>query len=152
MFQIIGIVVVFVMVFGGFALAGGWVWSGKDWCDRRWMEKYTVLPEMGDDEESDIAAGLVGAGAIKEISAIAMRCGGCGAKVGATVLARVMNDLVPVDRDDVLVGLDAPDDAAVVEVPAGKVMVHTVDYFRSFVDDPYVFGRIAANQIGRAHV
>ena len=129
----------------GFALAGGWVWRWKDWIDRRWMEKYTDLPEMEDDEEIDIAAGLVDAVAIKEISAIAMRCGGCGAKVGATVLARVMNDLVPVDRDDVLVGLDAPDDAAVVEVPAGKVMVHTVDYFRSFVDDPYVFGRIAAN-------
>ena len=129
----------------GIALWGAWVWRAKDWIDRRWMEKYTALPDMADNEVPDIAAGLADAGALREISAIAMRCGGCGAKVGATVLNRVMNDLVPVRRGDILVGLDSPDDAAVVEVPPGKVMVHTVDYFRAFVDDPYVFGRIAAN-------
>jgi len=129
----------------GIALWGAWVWGAKDWIDRRWMRKYTALPEMEDDEGPNIAAGLADAGALREISAIAMRCGGCGAKVGATVLNRVMNDLVPARRGDILVGLDSPDDAAVVEIPPGKVMVHTVDYFRVFVDDPYVFGRIAAN-------
>ena len=70
--------------------------------------------------------------------------------MGASILSRVLQRLprsksIPGDSD-ILVGLDAPDDAAVIRPPpAGHVMVQTVDFFRSFVDDPYVFGAIAAN-------
>jgi selenide,water dikinase len=130
---------------GGWSIKGAMVWTWKDWIDRRFMDKFNDLPDMDEDEKTDLPAGLASPDVVKEISAIAMRCGGCGAKVGATVLSRALNTLTPAPRDDVLIGLHEPDDAAVVEVPPGKVMVHTVDYFRSMIDDPYVFGKIAAN-------
>tara|TARA_B100000676_G_scaffold305007_1_gene358310 strand:+ start:5921 stop:8188 length:2268 start_codon:yes stop_codon:yes gene_type:complete len=129
----------------GWAVEGEWVWQLKNWIDLRWMRKYQELPEMEEDDEVEIAAGLADANAMKEISAIAMRCGGCGAKVGTDVLSRALQMLEPVKRTDILIGLNEPDDAAVVEVPPGKVMVHTVDFFRAFVDDPYIFGQVAAN-------
>jgi selenide, water dikinase len=130
---------------GGWSVQGKAVWRWKDWIDRRFMDKFNDLPDMEEDEKTDLPAGLAGADVIKEISAIAMRCGGCGAKVGATVLTRALSALKPVPREDVLIGLHEPDDAAVVDVPPGKVMVHTVDSFRAMIDDPYVFGKIAAN-------
>jgi selenide,water dikinase len=83
--------------------------------------------------------------ALAEISALAMRCGGCGAKVGATVLSRALGSIEPVRRADVVVGLDAPDDAAIVDTGGDRLSVQTVDYFRAVVDDPYTLGRIAAN-------
>lgn len=127
------------------AVAGTTIWRWKDWIDRRFMAKYRDLPEMAEQIDSDLPQGLAGREAIKEISALAMRCGGCGAKVGSTLLNRALNRLQPTARQDIIVGLHAPDDAAVVAVPAGKVMVHTVDFFRAIVDDPYLFGKIAAN-------
>ena len=124
------------------------VWRWKDWIDRRFMDKFQTFPVM--DETSmgkAVASGiqLDPEEAAQAISAIAMRCGGCGAKVGATVLSRALGALQPIERDDVLIGLHAPDDAAIVRVPPGKAMVHTVDFFRAFIDDPYLFGKVAAN-------
>jgi selenide,water dikinase len=130
---------------GHWSLAGQWVWVWKDWIDRRFMRTYTVLPTLASAETSDLPHGLAGEDVLQELSALAMRCGGCGAKVGATVLHRALARLRPIERSDVLIGLQHPDDAAIVVVPAGKVMVHTVDFFRAIVDDPYVFGKIAAN-------
>jgi len=134
-----------VASYGKFAMEGRQLWRWKDWIDRRFMRKYNELPEMDTDEAPKIASGVADADTLKEISAIAMRCGGCGAKVGSTVLARALGQLVPVDRPEVLIGLHAPDDAAVVDVGADKVVVHTVDSFRAMIDDPYTFGQISAN-------
>ena len=132
---------------GALGFGGAWVWRWKDWIDRRFMQKFSRFPAM-QTETVNAAPSSVVLGeeeAAQAISAIAMRCGGCGAKVGATVLSRALGALDPVKRDDVLIGLHAPDDAAVVRVPPGKAMVHTVDFFRAFIDDPYIFGKVAAN-------
>ncbi|MCB4365780.1 selenide, water dikinase SelD [Hydrogenophaga taeniospiralis] len=134
---------------GALGFAGAWVWTWKDWIDRRFMRRFTELPAMADAGPAAAAPAsgltLSAEESQQAISAIAMRCGGCGAKVGASILSRALGQLQPVQRDDVLIGLHAPDDAAVVRVPPGKAMVHTVDFFRSFIDDPYLFGQIAAN-------
>jgi selenide, water dikinase len=73
-----------------------------------------------------------------------MRCGGCAAKVPAAVLSRVMGRLKPAASDNVLIGLDSPDDAALVSLRGAPPLLQTVDFFRAMVGDPYLFGRIAA--------
>ena len=135
---------------GAIGFAGDWVWRWKDWIDRRFMRRFSEFPPM-DVVQAAQAPPAIGRLSLdaeesrQAISAIAMRCGGCGAKVGTDVLGRALEALAPVQRDDILVGLHAPDDAAIVRVPPGMAMVQTVDFFRAFIDDPYVFGRVAAN-------
>jgi selenide,water dikinase len=109
----------------GIAVSGRPVWRWKDWIDRRWMRMYQepMAPMQGDDP---------------------MRCGGCGAKVGADVLAGALANLPRSPGPNVLIGLDAPDDAAVMVPPPGMAVVQSVDHFRAFIDDPFVFGEIAA--------
>lgn len=135
---------------GALGFEGDWVWQWKDWIDRRFMRRFSEFPPMADRPPSTApsaapALPLTPDESLQALSAIAMRCGGCGAKVGATVLARALDGLHPVPREDVLIGLQSPDDAAIVRVPPGKAMVHTVDFFRAFIDDPYLFGKVAAN-------
>ncbi|WP_336366502.1 selenide, water dikinase SelD [Marinobacter sp. C2H3] len=131
---------------GQTSFQGAWVWRWKNWIDRRFMRKFGDLPPMADDGTlPDTSAAQSPEEAAQAISAVAMRCGGCGAKVGSTVLSRALGELRPIERDDILIGLHAPDDAAVLRVPPGKAVVHTVDFFRAFIDDPYVFGKVAAN-------
>ena len=131
---------------GALGLAGAWVWRWKDHIDRTFMRRFTELPPMVSGRtEPQASLALSAEESLQAISAIAMRCGGCGAKVGANVLSRALGSLQPVERPDVLIGLHSPDDAAVVRVPLGKAVVQTVDFFRALIDDPYVFGKVAAN-------
>ena len=72
------------------------------------------------------------------------KCAGCGAKVGAGVLAQLL-DGIQVHRDpNLLVGFDKSDDASVYKVSDDLALVQTVDFFPPIADDPYLFGQIAA--------
>jgi selenide, water dikinase len=72
-------------------------------------------------------------------------CAGCAAKIGADILAQVVSPLrqsnVP---PQLLIGLDAIDDAAVYRVNEHQAIISTADFFPPVVDDPFTFGAIAA--------
>lgn len=144
---------------GNLASEGKWLWELKDWIDRRWMWNYFEgLPEMpvasyDVSSTGSSVASAAGQGALDLLQHAVMRCGGCGAKVGATTLSQAMARVdvpgQPAERAKAKVVVGVGDDSAVVELTAedasGKVAsVQTIDFFRSFVDDPYLFGRISA--------
>lgn len=65
--------------------------------------------------------------------------------MGPEDLQKVLRLLPPGEvREEILVGLDTPDDAAVFQLDGDTALVHTVDFFTPIVDDPYLFGQIAA--------
>lgn len=71
--------------------------------------------------------------------------GGCTAKLGAGVLSRILEKLPRGEKDPhLLVGYDSRDDAAVYQVTEDLALVQTVDFFPPMVDDPYIFGQVAA--------
>jgi selenide,water dikinase len=71
-------------------------------------------------------------------------CAGCASKLDAAILHDVMTGLPASDDERVLVDFRTADDAGVYEWAAGPALVQTVDFFTPIVDDPYVFGQIAA--------
>jgi selenide,water dikinase len=106
-----------------FLLSGKLAWLWKDRIDRRWMRMYGDLRPM---EMADA------------------RCGGCGAKIGSDALAAALAGLAPPPRADIPLGLAEADDAAITVPPPGFSVIQSVDHFRAFIDDPFVFGQIAA--------
>lgn len=127
-----------------------WLWKLKDWIDTKWMHNYGEgLPTMDDVPAqaggATALAAAAGAEALELLAHTPMRCGGCGAKVGSTVLTNAMARLKPYSVPGLVTGvLDADDCAVWEETPGGPVTVHTVDYFRSFVSDPWQLGKVAA--------
>jgi selenide, water dikinase len=71
-------------------------------------------------------------------------CAGCASKLAAGDLARALG-AIPAQTDDrLLVGFTTSDDAGVFRWEGGPALVQTVDFFTPIVDDPYVYGQIAA--------
>ena len=116
--------------------SGRWLWRYKDWIDRRFMKRFTDLPAMVDPKQAyrgELAT---------EAPESSMRCGGCGAKLGADLLQRVLHRLDIHTSESVFMGVG--EDAAVVNMGSATMAI-SCDGFRAMVDDPWRFGRIAAH-------
>ncbi len=70
--------------------------------------------------------------------------GGCAAKYSAARLEELLRGFVPAESENLLVGLDPSDDAAVYKLDDERALVFTIDFFPPIVDDPGDFGAIAA--------
>lgn len=71
-------------------------------------------------------------------------CAGCGAKVGAGTLAQMLEGFQSHYDPKLIVGYDKSDDASVYVINEDTALVQTTDFFPPIVDDPFLFGQIAA--------
>ncbi|HTV57264.1 MAG TPA: selenide, water dikinase SelD [Verrucomicrobiae bacterium] len=72
------------------------------------------------------------------------KAAGCAAKLSPSLLDRVLKRLPAQSDPNVLVGFNTSDDAAVYRLTDDLALVHTTDFFTPIVDDPGMFGQVAA--------
>jgi selenide,water dikinase len=126
----------------GFSGHGRWAWKWKDYIDRKFMRMYQDY-----SPRNSMSGRAGGVNPVVHPSGNApspMRCGGCGGKIGANILSAALQRLNLPRDDRTTLGLETPDDAAVLNRHTAPVDVLSVDFFPAFLDDPYLLGRIAA--------
>jgi len=70
--------------------------------------------------------------------------GGCGCKVPYNLLSDIIKTIKPPVNKDIISDYRNSEDAAIVKINDKQCMVYTLDFFFFFLDDPEMFGRIAA--------
>lgn len=69
---------------------------------------------------------------------------GWAAKIGPETLSKILDKLPKMKNDNLIVGIETSDDAAVYKLSDDIATIQTLDFFTPVVDDPYTFGQIAA--------
>lgn len=124
-----------VALWRGRSASGRWVGAWKDRIDRRFVARYA--PPLARSVRPPAAADPGGTPAMAG-------CGGCAAKLDAAALAGLLAGLPRGPGAGVVVGLDAPDDAAILSHPPGAEIVVTLDGFPPFSADLHACGEVAA--------
>jgi selenide,water dikinase len=119
----------------GVTLAGPLLWRWKNRIDQTFMEKFRTLPQMRQPAiPRHVAADT------KAVLGDKPMCGGCGSKVGQSVLHRALPQLGSL-RDDITALPD--DDAALLHTGGAKQVIST-DHLRAMIADPVTMTKIAA--------
>ena len=119
---------------GWLAVTGKIIWTLKDRIDRGFMAKFAELPEPTSMAvQSSIPEGFIPEEEKAEELNPAIRCAGCGGKVGPIVLAEVMRELNANWQ---------PEDASIIDWPHSRMM-QTTDQITAPFNDPWLSGRVA---------
>jgi selenide,water dikinase len=70
--------------------------------------------------------------------------GGCACKMGPAVLSKLLSKLPTIEDKNLIVGYDKSDDASVYKLTEDIAMIQTLDFFAPMINDPYIFGQVAA--------
>lgn len=124
---------------GRFAVQGHWVARWKDSIDRAFVRKYSELPDPGS------AAAIAPCADLSEKPAPVLRCAGCAAKLSSSSLARVLGSLHSCSHMDIDSSLGSVEDASIIRLEEQRVLLQSVDHLSAFINDPYLFARIATN-------
>jgi selenide, water dikinase len=74
------------------------------------------------------------------------RASGCGCKIAPEDLQKILGSCgFESNSEKLIVGNDSCDDAAVYDLGNGRALISTTDFFMPMVNDPYIFGQIAAS-------
>ncbi len=119
------------------------IWTLKNKIDVVFIRILSTLPEM--EVTLDLTAGLVDRDTEEQLKNHAMRCAGCAAKVSSDVLADVLQDLPPHAQADIVKPASQVEDAAVIRLDNGRVLLQSVDQLKAFINDPWLFAKIATN-------
>ena len=71
-------------------------------------------------------------------------CGGWNSKIGPGALSGLLDDLPKKKDENLIVGYESSDDAAVYKISEDKAIIQTLDFFTTMINDPYLYGQIAA--------
>ncbi|MGB5596283.1 MAG: selenide, water dikinase SelD [Crocosphaera sp.] len=139
---------------GSFGLESSWLWTWKDSIDRKFMDRFKDFPTISLERTENNKQGRrslwdKNSRQKKQLKAsnnnYLLPCGGCGSKLGSSTLERTLKRLNIIQNPEIIVGLKYPDDAAIINISDQELLVETIDYFPSFISDPFIFGQITAN-------
>ncbi|MDJ0728557.1 MAG: selenide, water dikinase SelD [Crocosphaera sp.] len=140
---------------GSLGLEASWLWTLKDYIDRKFMDKFKNLSIMNADNNNNILNNFakienkllfnkkLEKKQLKDNNF--MPCNGCASKVASSILEKTLQRLEIDQEPEIIIGLNSPDDAAIIDISEQEFLVETIDYLPSFVSDPFLFGQITTN-------
>ena len=126
-----------------FFFQGRLVWSLKNTIDTNFIRKYNEI--AANPHELGIAKGLVDDVTAQQLRKHAMRCAGCGAKISSDALQEVLQELPQHENKDILSSGATTEDASLIQLNDGRILLQSVDQLSAFINDPWLFAKIASN-------